>query len=147
MPTGEDRMLVVSIGTGTSPEANDNLGPSDMNLVYNATSLPSALMFASLNEQDLLCRAFGKCLAGDPLDREVGDLIKKQGPVQHKLFTYVRYNAELTEKGLRALGLGKINPKDVQQLDSVEHVKELQQVGKAVGEKKVKPEHFKNFLN
>lgn len=145
-PTGEDQMLIVSIGTGTSPVANENLGPSDMNLVYNATSLPSALMYASLNEQDLLCRAFGKCLAGDHLDREVGDLMKKKGPVQPKLFTYMRYNAELSKDGLKALGVGKINPKDVQQLDSVEHVKELQAVGKAVGEKKVKREHFKNFL-
>lgn len=145
--TGEDKMLVVSIGTGTSPMANDDLGPSDMNLAYNATKLPSALMYASLNEQDLLCRAFGKCLAGDPLDREIGDLIKKQGPVNPKLFTYVRYNAELSKDGLKALGLGKINPENVQQLDSVENVKELQQVGKAVGEKKVKRDHFKNFLD
>ena len=145
-PTGEDKMLVVSIGTGTSPMANEDLGPSDMNLAYNATSLPSALMYASLNEQDLLCRAFGKCLSGDPLDSEVGDLIRKQGPVQPKLFTYLRYNAELTEKGLKALGLGKIKPKDVQQLDSVEHVGELQKIGKAVGEKKVKRDHFSQFL-
>ena len=146
-PTGEDKMLIVSIGTGTSPEANENLGPSDMNLVYNATSLPSALMYASLNEQDLLCRAFGKCLAGDPLDREVGDLIKNQGFGQPKLFTYVRYNAELSKPGLKSLGLGKVNPEDVQQLDSVEHVKELQQVGKAIGQKKVKRDHFKQFLD
>ena len=27
-------------------------------------------MFAALNEQDLLCRVFGDCLAGDPIDRE-----------------------------------------------------------------------------
>ncbi len=146
-PTGDDRMLIVSIGTGTSPGANEDLGPSDMNLVYNATSLPSALMYASLNEQDLLCRAFGKCLAGDPLDREVGDLIKKQGPVQPKLFTYVRYNAELSKDGLKALGLGKVNPHDVQQLDSIKHVKDLQRVGKAVGEKKIQRDHFKQFLD
>jgi hypothetical protein len=43
---------------------------------------------------------------------------------------------------LKALGLGKIKPKDVQQLDSVEHVGELQKIGKAVGEKKVKRDHF-----
>jgi hypothetical protein len=67
--TGENKLLVVSIGTGSSPKANENLDPSEMNLIYNAGSIPSALMFAALNEQDLLCRVFGKCLAGDPLDR------------------------------------------------------------------------------
>ena len=54
-------MLLVSVGTGTSPKANQDLAPQDMNLIYNANSIPSALMFAALNEQDLLCRLFGDC--------------------------------------------------------------------------------------
>jgi len=116
-----------------------------MNLLYNASSLPSALMFAALNEQDFLCRVFGQCLAGDPLDREVGDMIGKKGPVEPKLFTYVRYNAELTRSGLDALGLTNVEPANVQQLDSVEFVGDLQRVGKAVAEKNVKAEHFQLF--
>ena len=144
-PSGEERLLVVSIGTGTSPDANLNLEPDAMNLLYNAGSIPSALMLASLNEQDLLCRVFGKCLAGDPLDREVGDLIGGQGPVQPKLFTYVRYNAELTRGGLDALGLKNIEPKAVQALDSVAHIAELQALGKAVAGK-VQATHFDGFV-
>lgn len=144
--TAEDKMLVVSIGTGTSPQANADLEPSEMNLLYNAGSIPSALMFSALNEQDMLCRIFGKCLAGDELDREVGDLIGAKGPVgPNKLFTYVRYNAELSSDGLKALGLADIKPADVQMLDSVAHIAELQRVGKAVA-KKVKPEHFERFV-
>ena len=142
---GEDRMLVVSIGTGTSPQANTDLEPNEMNLLYNAGSIPSALMYAALNEQDMLCRVFGKCLAGDELDREVGTLIGAKGPVgPGKLFTYVRYNAELSPDGLKALKLPDIKPENVQKLDSVEHVGDLQRVGKAVA-KKVKPEHFAGF--
>jgi len=142
---GEEKLLLVSIGTGTSPEANLDLRPDQMNLLYNATSIPSALMLSALNEQDFLCRVFGKCLAGDELDREVGDMVGKKGPVEPKLFTYLRYNAELTRKGLDALGLRDINPADVQQLDSVDHVADLQRVGKAVAEQKVKAEHFAGF--
>jgi patatin-like phospholipase/acyl hydrolase len=144
-PAGEDKLLVVSVGTGTSPDANADLKPGEMNLLYNASSVPSALMFAALNEQDFLCRVFGKCLAGDPLDREVGDMIGKRGPTQHKLFTYVRYNAELTRAGLNELGLEDVEPTNVQQLDSVEFVKDLQRVGEAVAEHKVKAEHFAGF--
>lgn len=144
-PAGQDRMLIVSVGTGTSPDANADLRPDEMNVLYNASSLPSALMFAALNEQDFLCRVFGKCLAGDPLDRELGDMIGKRGPTQHKLFTYVRYNAELTRAGLNELGLGDVEPANVQQLDSVEFVKDLQRVGEAVAERKVKAEHFAGF--
>lgn len=144
-PAGEDQLLVVSVGTGTSPQANADLNPGEMNLIYNAGSMPSALMYAALNEQDLLCRIFGKCLAGDELDREVGDLIGAKGPVgPNKLFTYVRYNAELSPAGLQAMGLPDIKQEDVQQLDSVAHIAELQRVGKSVAQK-VKLEHFERF--
>lgn len=145
-PAGENKLLVVSIGTGASPKANENLDPSEMNLIYNAGSIPSALMFAALNEQDFLCRVFGKCLAGDPLDREVGDLIGATGPVGQKLFTYLRYNAELTPEGLKALGLSGIEPKNVQKLDSIDHIADLQRIGKAIGSMKIKEEHFADFL-
>ena len=57
-------------------------------------------MFAALNEQDFLCRVFGDCLSGDPIDREVGDLLGAASPSVPKLFTYLRYNAEFTEEGL-----------------------------------------------
>jgi hypothetical protein len=140
--TGEEKLLIVSVGTGTSPKANADLAPDEMNLLYNAGSLPSALMYAALNEQDFLCRTFGTCLAGDPLDREVGDMIGKSGPVAPKLFTYLRYNAEMTREGLDNLGLPHIEPENVQKLDSVEHIGALQEVGRAVVAKKMKPEHF-----
>ncbi|MCB0290568.1 MAG: patatin, partial [Calditrichaeota bacterium] len=104
------------------------------------------LMYAALNEQDLLCRAFGNCLAGDPFDREVGDLIGQKGPVQPKLFTYMRYNAELTRDGLDKLGLKDIDPAKVQKLDSVAHIADLQRIGRAVAERKIRGEHFQNFI-
>jgi patatin-like phospholipase/acyl hydrolase len=143
-PTGTDQMLIVSIGTGTSPKANADLSPQEMNLLYNASSIPSALMFAALNEQDMLCRVFGDCLAGDELDREIGTLIGKQGPSVPKLFKYVRYNAELTSDWLGRHGLGKIEPRDVQKLDSTNFMDELAQVGEKVA-LQVKPEHFAGF--
>ena len=139
-------MLIVSVGTGTSPNANANLQPDEMNLLYNASSIPSALMFAALNEQDFLCRAFGDCLSGPQLDREVGDMVGKHGPVQSKLFTYMRYNAELTRAGLDGLGLTDIDPAHVQALDSVQYVNELSRVGQAVAAQQIKPEHFAKFL-
>ena len=95
---GEKDMLVVSIGTGTSPKANVDLGPDEMNLLYNAGSIPSALMYAALNEQDMLCRVFGRCVAGDPLDREVGDLCGVKGPVDAPL-VFVGYGLSIPEVG------------------------------------------------
>jgi patatin-like phospholipase/acyl hydrolase len=147
-PAGEDKMLLVSIGTGAAAKANKNLQPEQMNLIYNASSIPSALMFAASNEQDLLCRVFGKCLNGGLLDLEVMDMIGpiSKGPVSPKLFTYMRYNADLSRDGLNKLELPHIKPENVQQLDSTDHIKEIQEVGQAVA-KEVKIEHFRGFLN
>jgi predicted acylesterase/phospholipase RssA len=146
-PTGEEQMLLVSIGTGAAADANKDLTPEQMNLIYNASSLPSAFMFAAANEQDFLCRVFGKCLHGSMLDREVWDMQgpNGQGPVSPKLFTYMRYNADVTREGLDALGLQHIEPRNVQQMDSVAHISELQEVGRAVA-KQVNIDHFAAFL-
>jgi len=146
-PAGADKMLIVSVGTGTSPDVQHGLEASDMNLLFNATTIPSALMFAALNEQDLLCRVFGNCLAGDPLDRELGSLMPGLGPLREdqKLFTYLRYNAELTREGLDALGCTKIEPEAVQKLDSVAAIDELLAVGDAVAVHKLKASHFAGF--
>jgi uncharacterized protein len=142
--TGADKMLIVSIGTGTSAGANDSLKPDEMNLLFNASSIPSALMYAALNEQDFLCRVFGDCVEGPPLDREIDTMIPSQGPLGAKLFRYARYNAELSSSALAALGCGDIEPSSVQQLDSVAAMPDLQRIGKAVADRKVKRDHF-NF--
>ena len=142
--TGTDKMLIVSIGTGTSAGENYSLKPEQMNLLFNATSIPSALMYAALNEQDFLCRVFGDCVAGPPLDREVDTMMPSQGPLGAKMFRYARYNAELTSEGLKALGCGDIEPTSVQQLDSVAAIDDLQWIGKAVADQRVDRAHF-NF--
>jgi hypothetical protein len=67
-----DKMLIVSGGTGTSPDMRSGLEPEDRNLLFNATTIPSALMVAAFNEQGLLCRVFGDCLVRDSLYRELG---------------------------------------------------------------------------
>jgi|SoiMethySBSTD1v2_1073268.scaffolds.fasta_scaffold546299_1 predicted acylesterase/phospholipase RssA len=146
-PAGIENMLIVSVGTGTSPDAREGLEPDEMNLLFNATKIPSALMFAASTEQDFLCRVFGDCLAGDPLDREINTLIGSSGPLprEHKLFTYVRYNAELTREGLDALGCHQIVPEVVQKLDAVDSIADLQKVGKAVAANKVEVAHFERF--
>ncbi|HEU0209448.1 MAG TPA: patatin-like phospholipase family protein [Candidatus Udaeobacter sp.] len=143
--TGEDKMLLISVGTGASANANNNLSPEEMNLLYNAGTIPSALMAAALYEQDFLCRIFGKCLAGDLLDREVGNMIGQGIPNVPKLFTYARYNIELSREGLDALGLEHINPRHVQQIDSIDHVGEMQEVGRMLALQKVRAEHFTAF--
>ena len=154
-PVGQDKMLLVSVGTGSAPDANEDLSEGRMNLLYNASSIPSALMFAASNEQDLLCRVFGDCRHGGDLDREIGGLKspvnpfpagRNPWPVHPKLFTYMRYNAELTTRGLTDLGVGHIQPEHVQQMDSVAHIDKLRAVGQAVAKAQLDSADYAGFL-
>ena len=148
-PAAEDKMLLVSIGTGAAPNANKNLKPGEMNLLYNATSIPSALMAAASAQQDFLCRTFGRCRHGAPMDMELSDMIatKGGGPTgQAKLFSYVRYNVDLTQDGLNNLGLSNIRALDVQRMDSVDHIQDLAKIGSVAAARDVSPVHFQGFL-
>ncbi len=144
-PTGVERMLVVSVGTGTAPKANPHLRSQDMNLIYDVSSIPIALMYAAGNQQDFLCRTFGDCLAGPPLDMEVGDMCGAAGPAMPKLFTYVRYNCELTRRVWMNLGLPDVQPDDVQMLDSVDHVGRSAADWQSACRRQVKESHFARF--
>jgi hypothetical protein len=149
-------MLLVSIGTGLTPgieTGKTNKGKknfiSRLNFIDNIltqvrkllgiiSGMPLGLMSAAQYQQDLLCRLFGQCLAGDVLDREVGDLIneKVKGPTARKLFTYLRYDALLTKEGLERLGLNNIDPATVQGLDSIESMPQLKKIGHTVAKHK-----------
>jgi len=147
-PAGEDRMLLVSVGSGADSFADMALRPSRMHLLYHAPRLPLVLMASASAQQDLLCRAFGRCLFGDPLDSELGDLQGEAGAgaVDRKLFTYVRYNVELSRSGLDSIGLREIRIADVGPLDAVRHMDDLRQIGQAAAGE-VRKEHFAKFLN
>ncbi len=143
--TGEDRLLLVSVGTGAAANANADLLPGDMNLLYNASSIPAALMYAASNEQDLLCRVFGRCRHGSGLDLEVGDISSGPGLLDPRLFSYVRYNADLSRSGLDAMGLAAVEAAAAQRMDSIEHITDLQRIGGRLAEE-VEPGHFAGFL-
>ncbi len=145
--TGEDQLLIVSVGTGSAPMENAALKATDMHLLYNAASIPRALMNAASAGHDLACRVLGACRHGDAIDREVGSLIAETGTTFSgpKLFSYARYDPQVTRQGLDALGLSDINPANVQTLDSVDYIDDIQRVGSAYAEKYVKLEQLAPF--
>ena len=144
-PATESELLLVSVGTGNCPKADDRLRPDAMNLLFNASSVPAALMHAALNQQDLLCRVFGRCRHGAPIDSELGNMMQANGLVDNSLFSYVRYDCELTRRGLDELGLADLNPEHVQRMNSVEHIDDLIRVGQAAA-RAVDVDHFTGFL-
>jgi len=143
--TGADKILLVSIGTGYAADANRDLQEGDMNILYNASKIPSALMYAAMNEQDSLCRMFGDCRFGHHLDAEIGDMIGQKGPDSQKLFTYLRYNVDLSQDGLNNLGLNHIKSENVQEMDKVAFIKDMQEISIAVAND-ISINHFNGFI-
>jgi len=139
-PTGPGRLLLVSVGTGTMAQDGAGLRAGGMSMLYEAGAVPKALMFAAINQQDLMCRMFGHTLCGAPLDGEVGSLLAGSSGLP-ALFTYLRYNAELTRAGLDALGLSDVATAGVQRLDGVRQMDDLRRVGRAAA-CQVKAVHF-----
>jgi hypothetical protein len=147
--TGEDKLLVMSVGTGAAPKVDAEVYSSGKTAFTNLANFPAALMYGAQVDQDVNCRTMGRCVHGGTIDREVGDLIPRDDagnliPLDQDLgrrFLYARYNAELTAKWLSDHGLGDVDASQVSQLDSVEHIKDLIRVGQKLAEE-VKIEHF-----
>jgi patatin-like phospholipase/acyl hydrolase len=129
---GEDKILVVSVGTGTAPHKRADFKAEDYGLVQAATTVPTSLILSSVVEQDTLCRIFGNCLSGPQIDKEVGDLVGIETPGGKHLFTYVRYNEELSAAGFARMGISGIALEDVMPIDSTEHVEDLRTIGRKI---------------
>lgn len=148
--TGEKELLIVSVGTGSAPSP----GTYD-NLLQTVKELPNNLMYAIQVDQDINCRTVGRCIYGAPIDRELGDMIPldANGQIQPlessagRHFNYVRYNADLSPQGLEDLKLQHIDSDEVREMDSVEYMPQLREVGRAYGKQQVNVgKHFVNFL-
>ena len=147
-PTGERNLMLVSVGTGAAAVLGADASDPGQNLISNVAGIPGALMNGAQIDQDINCRAVGRCVYGAPIDRELGDMIPLRGdapiPLDEDLgraFLYARYNVDLSREGLDALGLPDVDPKKVSRLDSVEFLGDLGRVGRAAA-REVRMEDF-----
>jgi len=139
-PTGERRLMLVSVGTGSAPSIDGDIAAPDPYLLSTLPRLPGALMSGAKADQDINCRIVGRCVAGAPIDPELGDLIPVDGRGAHtplsqdlgRAFLYARYDADVSERGLHDMNLSRIDAKRVQKLDAVDAIDDLKAVGEAV---------------
>ena len=148
--SGADKLLIVSVGTGSVAKARPGLKPADMWLLDSAKTVPGALMNAASAGWDMACRVLGECRWGGPIDREFGDMVVSPGDAPNftgtKQFAYVRYDPDVSQPGLDELGLHDVKSADVQTLDSIEHIPDIRRVGVAYAEHCVKLEHLRGFV-
>ncbi len=148
--TGPRELLLISVGTGSADLANLHLDARQMNLLYNVTSTPAALIHSAAVEQDMLCRIFGRvrsdCALAE-IDAEIGNLIGVGLPPEAPLFSYARYNVELSKRSLQKLGFADVAPAGLQRLDGVDYIDDLSRVGAAAAKCCVDIADFEGFLD
>lgn len=147
--TGEDKMLIVSIGTGAYPNEGPKSTKPFRNLISTAINIAPEMMNGMAFDQDANCRTVGRCVFGEQMDRELGDMVPNNVPKGGlgKNFIYTRYNPMLTKDGLENLGLSHLDPKKLSQLDSVDAIEDLLAVGRSYADINLKTKsHLQGFI-
>jgi patatin-like phospholipase/acyl hydrolase len=143
-PASEEELLLVSVGTGSTAIVKSEINKKPLNYIDSAINIPPALLHANVEEQDKICRVIGKCLAGDEIDSEIGDLIGADSPTGKNAFTYVRYTTDIGKDALEKLGLGHLSALPLKKMDDASLVGPLREIGSAVAHHKVDVAHLNN---
>jgi uncharacterized protein len=136
-PTGVDKMLLVSVGTGRVRTGAGAVRANQMNMLFYARSIPSALMESISQQQDIICRMIGHCKEGEPIDSEIGDLRGPADSVAEKKFNYVRYDHLFTAD---EMNLARQTSKSGITLDNLMLIPFLRELGARYAEAHVRAE-------
>jgi uncharacterized protein len=139
-PTGADRLLVVSVGTGRIRSVLKSLSLYTSNIGNGLIQVPSALMENISLQQDLVCRVMGQCRFGGEIDSEVGHLVDEQSELQpqDKKFSYVRYDHRFSADEL----LEVVKTHGEMTLNNLRTMPFLAELGANYAEKNLKLEHI-----
>lgn len=141
-PAGEERLLVVSIGTGRREMRYGTGEIQDMSILSHAVSVIQTLMDEVAVEQDMLCRVLGRCRFGSAIDRELGDLTRPD-PAQPRRFSYVRYNH--TYSGAEVEAACRAH-RCAWALDALALIPVIRAAGARYAREQVDLAHFRGFL-
>jgi hypothetical protein len=154
-PRGENDLALISIGTGSAPKVEESVRDYGRFVLVEAVSLIGVLMGAAAVDQDINCRTVGRCVFGLPIDRELGDMIPREGsedprkgtpvPLSQDLgraFLYARYDPDVTKAGLATIELPDMDPASVQKMDEAKFIPQMRKVGRAYAKKYVKIDDF-----
>jgi hypothetical protein len=164
-PKGERNLLLVSVGTGAAATEGSTAADPEHNMLSTGLGIPTALMYGSLVDQDINCRTIGRCTYGDVLDRELLDMVSREGSDEGRLierlaqpkvpldkdlgrsFLYARYNVDLSDEGLASLGITDVSSEQARRMDKADrdHIDLLLRIGSRAAAQVHVREHFGRF--
>ena len=147
-PTGEDNLLLVSVGTGIWSRREDPQVVAKGKLWSWAVQIPSMLMEDADWQNQLLLQYFSRSPTPWKIDSEVNDLASDL-LTPEPIIRYLRYNAWLEDQPLRELGLPDMaqKVKSLRQMSTPENLVDLAKIGEAAAQQQVRSEHFPEAFN
>ena len=142
-PAGEDRLLIVSLGTGVWRRRDNVDDVAKAKLWDWATQVPSMLMEDANWQTQLLLQYLSRTQTPWPIDGEVGDLTSDLLTSAPAL-TYLRYNVWLEDHGLRELALTELVPRaeSLREMSAGENRYDLATISEKAAERQVREGHF-----
>ena len=148
--TGDDKLLIVSVGTGRRDKKLIGKKYEDPNLLVTAGLAPDQFMTDANELVELMMHFIGRGLGPlRQIDEEVGDLSQDAINGQ-KAFSYLRYNVNMhpdTFRRLKLEGIEKQNIEVLLNMDAAKNVDELMTIGEAAAADAVMPAHFPKYFN
>jgi uncharacterized protein len=142
-PTGEDRLLLVSVGTGNWRRLDDVDRVTNWRLWDWAIEIPTMLMEDSNWFNQLLLQCLSRSQTPWTIDAEVGDLTADLLSTE-PAFSYLRYDVWLDAHGLEELGVAELvpSPQHLRDLSAAGNLDDLTRIGNRAAERQVRAEHF-----
>ncbi len=159
-PTGADKLLLISLGTGFNAITIPAGKASVYNLLEWAGYAVNALMEDANLQQNVLMHLIGQRPAGKaPTPTAEANAARATGvPAAnaldfispglgaYKALTYQRITVSLTRERLDGLNLGDIDPAKVSKMDAVDQIANFQLIGQAIAREQVKMDLLKQFF-
>jgi Patatin-like phospholipase len=143
-PRGEDKLLLISLGTGTYKKTFKSEELESMPAAEQGLRSLQSLMDDSARMNHCMLQWLTNCLTPWEIDRAVQkmEIDSQNGP---KLATYARYNVLLEQRWLNTEVKIERTPDKlvkIAEMDNPANMKELAEIGKIAAEKQVQPGHF-----
>ncbi len=143
-PIGEDKITLVSVGTGSSKKHIDADKIAEFGLGDWAKEIPNMFMEDANYLNQTLLQYLSNSPTAKIIDSEIGDLkddILTDKPALH----YLRYNVMLEENELNGLGMNFSleEIKSLQKMDAAENKNKLYEIGAKAAAQYILPEHIK----
>jgi uncharacterized protein len=142
-PVGEDRLLLVSVGTGFWTRTGSVGDVTDANILDWAKRVPELLMDDATWQNQLILHYLSRSATPWSIDLEVGDLADDL-LTPEPVLTYLRYNARLEPAFLTALGLTDLAPRadELREMSEAKNRGDLARIGETAARRDVREEHL-----